>query len=99
VNPVTLSLNTTVKLTGEALVGSAWPAAWLIVTDGATVSTTTELLKVLTAVQFPRMAVTWYRKAPSGTARSLQLVTVVSVVGDVPQAADVAPSLVRIRTA
>ena len=32
--PVTASLNTTVKLIGEALVGSAWPAAWLIVTVG-----------------------------------------------------------------
>src|SRR5262249_42593155 len=32
VKPVTDSLNTTVKLIGEALVGSAWPAAWLIVT-------------------------------------------------------------------
>ena len=36
--PVTDSLKTTVKLIGEALVGSAWPAAWLIVTVGAVVS-------------------------------------------------------------
>ena len=34
VKPVTLELNTTVKLIGEVAVGSAWPVAWLIVTDG-----------------------------------------------------------------
>ena len=28
-NPLTASLNTTVKLIGETLVGSAWPIAWL----------------------------------------------------------------------
>ena len=33
--PVTGSLKTTVKWIGEAFVGSAWPAAWLIVTVGA----------------------------------------------------------------
>ena len=33
--PVTGSLKTTVKLIGLLLVGSAWPAAWLIVTLGA----------------------------------------------------------------
>ena len=32
---VTVSLKVTVKLIGLALVGSAWPAAWLIVTLGA----------------------------------------------------------------
>ena len=37
--PVTDSLKTTVKLIGEALVGSVWPSAWLIVTVGAVVST------------------------------------------------------------
>ena len=36
--PVTGSLKTTVKLIGDAFVGSAWPAAWLIVTVGAVVS-------------------------------------------------------------
>src|SRR5918992_1006073 len=36
--PLTGSLKTTVKLIGEALVGSAWVAAWLIVTVGAVVS-------------------------------------------------------------
>ena len=35
VKPVTVSLKTTVKLIGEAEVGSAWPAAWLMVTVGA----------------------------------------------------------------
>src|SRR5947208_1528593 len=34
VNPLTASLNTTVKLMGDALVGSACPAAWLMVTVG-----------------------------------------------------------------
>src|SRR5437667_11365927 len=34
VKPLTGSLKTAVKLIGEALVGSAWPAAWLIVTVG-----------------------------------------------------------------
>src|SRR5207302_1811386 len=40
--PLTGLLNTAVKLIGEALVGSAWPAAWLIVTVGglATVTVT-----------------------------------------------------------
>ena len=33
--PVTVSLKATVKLIGLVLVGSAWPAAWLIVTLGA----------------------------------------------------------------
>ena len=36
--PVTDSLKTTVKLMGLALVGSAWPAAWSMVTVGATLS-------------------------------------------------------------
>ena len=33
--PVTASLKMTVKLMGPALVGSAWPPAWLMVTVGA----------------------------------------------------------------
>src|SRR5262245_55646267 len=36
--PVTVSLKVTVKLIGLALVGSPWPAAWLIVTLGAALS-------------------------------------------------------------
>ena len=43
VKSLTDSLNTTVKLTGLVLVGSAWPAAWLTVTDGRTLSNVTEL--------------------------------------------------------
>ena len=43
VKPVTASLNTTVKLIGLALVGSAWPPAWLIVTVGGTLSQVTVL--------------------------------------------------------
>ena len=37
---VTASLKTTWKFTGVLLAGSAWPAAWLIVTLGATMSIT-----------------------------------------------------------
>ena len=36
--PVTVSLKVTVKLIGLVFVGSAWPAAWLIVTLGAVLS-------------------------------------------------------------
>src|SRR5947207_1719465 len=36
--PLTGSLKTAVKLIGELLMGSAWPAAWLIVTAGGVVS-------------------------------------------------------------
>src|SRR5207248_3283054 len=46
VNPVTASLNTTVKLIGEALVGSACPAAWLIVTVGAVTRLNVTVLSV-----------------------------------------------------
>src|SRR5258707_4532943 len=42
VKPVTDSLKTTLKLIGLALVGSAWPAASLIVTVGAVRSRTEE---------------------------------------------------------
>src|SRR5437667_10413954 len=35
---LTGSLKTAVKLIGELFVGSAWPAAWLIVTEGGVVS-------------------------------------------------------------
>jgi hypothetical protein len=38
VNPVTDSLNTTVKSTADADVGSACPAAWSMVTVGAVTS-------------------------------------------------------------
>jgi hypothetical protein len=40
VKPVTASLKVAVKLIAEPVVGSTWPEAWLIVTDGAVVSTT-----------------------------------------------------------
>src|SRR5215213_5395610 len=42
-NPVTDSLNVTVKLMGDPLVGSAWPAACSITTVGAVVSMTSDL--------------------------------------------------------
>src|SRR5262249_26348905 len=50
VNPVTVSLNVTVKLIGLALVGSVWPAAWLIVTVGAAVSALPAALNVATCI-------------------------------------------------
>ena len=43
VKSLTDSLNTTVKLIGLVLVGSAWPAAWLTVTLGPTLSNVTVL--------------------------------------------------------
>ena len=51
VNPVTDSLKTTVKLIVDPFVGSAWPAAWLTVTVGPTVSTVT-VLSVLVDAEF-----------------------------------------------
>src|SRR5205807_1799558 len=50
VKPLTGPLKTAVKLTGELLVGSAWPAAWLIVTAGRVASKVTVLLVVVEAV-------------------------------------------------
>ena len=50
VEAVTGSLNTTVKMIGEPLVGSAWPAAWSIVTVGATLSKVTVLSVLVEAV-------------------------------------------------
>src|SRR5438046_5154850 len=47
VKPLTGLLNTAVKLIGELLVGSAWPAAWSIVTVGGVVSPTVKLAALL----------------------------------------------------
>ena len=44
------SLKTTVKLIGDAFVGSAWPRAWLIVTVGAVTSQVTVLSVEVEAV-------------------------------------------------
>jgi hypothetical protein len=43
VKPMTASVNTTVKLMGEAPVGSTWVVAWLMVTIGLVVLKRTEL--------------------------------------------------------
>src|SRR5436190_554734 len=51
VKPLTGPLKTAVKLIGELLVGSAWPAAWLIVTAGRVASKVT-LLSVLVEAVF-----------------------------------------------
>src|SRR5687768_8378233 len=48
-NPVTGSLKVTSKDTGAAFVGSAWPAAWLIVTVGASRSIVTSLSVLIDA--------------------------------------------------
>src|SRR6266480_1818778 len=48
--PLTGSLKTAVKLIGELLVGSAWPAAWLIVTEGGVASKVTLLSVLVEAV-------------------------------------------------
>ena len=50
VKPVTVSLKATVKLIGLVLVGSACPAAWLIVTLGGMVSDAAAVLNVLLAL-------------------------------------------------
>ena len=63
VNPVTGSLNTTVKLIGEALVGSAWPAAWVTFAVGRVVSTVT-VLSVLVDAALPWPALSWATPAP-----------------------------------
>src|SRR5947207_1601382 len=47
VKPLTGLLNTAVKLIGEVLVGSAWPAAWSTVTVGGVVSPTVKLAALL----------------------------------------------------
>src|SRR5437762_4502809 len=65
--PLTGSLKTAVKLIGEALVGSAWPAAWLIVTEGGVVSPTTVKLLALLAVPLGAMTPIEPVVAPAGT--------------------------------
>ena len=50
VKPVTASLNDDREVIGEPFVGSAWPAAWLIVTVGAVVSKVTVLSVLVEAV-------------------------------------------------
>ena len=52
-NPVIVSVNTTVKLIREALVGSAWAAAWLIVTVGAVLSTMKVVLGAEAGARLP----------------------------------------------
>src|SRR5207247_2631957 len=52
VKPLTGSLKTAVKVMGAVLVGSAWPAAWLIVSLGG-VGSDVSLLSVLVEAVFP----------------------------------------------
>ena len=59
VNPVTGSLNTTVKRIGPVFVGSACPVAWLIVTAGGMPSNVTLLSVLVEAkLRFPARSVT-----------------------------------------
>src|SRR5947208_4679450 len=66
VKPLTGLLNTAVKLIGEALVGSAWPAAWSIVTVGGVVSPTVKL-PALVAVLSAVVTLIGPLVAPAGT--------------------------------
>ncbi len=62
--PVTILLKTTVNRIGELPVGSAWAAAWLIVTVGGVTSRVTTLsVLVEAAFGFPAVSVA----APAGT--------------------------------
>src|SRR5947199_8900033 len=65
--PLTCLLKTAVKLIGEVLVGSAWPVAWLIVTEGGVVSPTTVKLLALLAVPLGVMTLIEPVVAPAGT--------------------------------
>ena len=51
-NPLTASLNITVKLMSSPFVGSDWPTAWLIVTAGGVASKVTWLSELVLAA-FP----------------------------------------------
>src|SRR5213595_2179662 len=66
VKPLTGLLNTAVKLIGELLVGSAWPAAWSIVTVGGVVSPTVKLAALL-AVPSEVVTLIGPLVAPAGT--------------------------------
>src|SRR5437773_292193 len=66
VKPLTGLLNTAVKLIGELLVGSAWPAAWSIVTVGGVVSPTVKLAALL-AVPPGVVTLIGPLEAPAGT--------------------------------
>src|SRR2546422_7251799 len=54
VKPLTGSLNAAVKLIGDVLVGSAWLAAWLIVTVGGVMSLDTVTVTGLDVHSVPR---------------------------------------------
>src|SRR5437762_1780182 len=73
VKPLTGPLKTAVKLIGELFVGSAWPAAWLIVTAGRVASKLT-LLSVLVEAVFRLPA------ASCATPAGMLAITVPSVV-------------------
>src|SRR6266480_1578688 len=66
VKPLTGLLNTAVKLIGKLLVGSAWPAAWSIVTVGGVVSPTVKLAALL-AVPPGVVTLIGPLEAPAGT--------------------------------
>jgi hypothetical protein len=65
--PLTGLLKTAVKLIGEALVGSAWPAALSIVTVGGVASLTNVKLLALLAVPSGVVTLIGPLEAPAGT--------------------------------
>src|SRR6266513_1596783 len=73
VKPLTGLLNTAVKLIGKLLVGSAWPAAWSIVTVGGVVSPTVKLAALL-AVPPGVVTLIGPLVAPAGTVVVIALV-------------------------
>src|SRR5205809_7526967 len=74
--PLTGSLKTAVKLIGELLVGSAWPGAWLIVTEGGVVSAGVKLTLLSVLVE----AVLRLRAASLGAPAGMLAITVPAVL-------------------
>src|SRR6266513_2004481 len=70
VKPLTGSLKTAVKLIGELLVGSAWPAAWLIVTEGGVVSAGVKLTLLSVLVEAMLVLPAASRATPAGMLAS-----------------------------
>src|SRR5438046_2188491 len=97
VKPLTGLLNTAVKLIGELLVGSAWPAAWSIVTVGGVVSPTVKLAALL-AVPPGVVTLIGPLVAPAGTVAGIAVaeVTVKLALGPLTSSAEAPLKLVRL---
>src|SRR5438552_2339697 len=83
VKPLTGLLNTAVKLIGKLLVGSAWPAAWSIVTVGGVVSPTVKLAALL-AVPPGVVTLIGPLVAPAGTVVVIAVAEFTATVALVP---------------